>query len=245
MYFKICKTCKKEQKIDDFHHRIIKETGEKKYETECKLCRKQYRIDHKEEIKIQRKNYREKNKNIISERNKIYSTNNRDSILEKKRNYTLKNKDKKREYDKKYREEKKEEKSLRDKIYYENNKEKIFEKAREYNKKRRSTDINYKVTGNLRNRVYCAITKRYKINKSFLALELLGCSVDECREYLELQFKEGMSWDNYGTHGWHIDHISPCASFDLTDPEQQKICFHYTNLQPLWATDNIKKGFKK
>ena len=53
-----------------------------------------------------------------------------------------------------------------------------------------------------------------------------------------------MSWDNYGTHGWHIDHIRPCASFDLSDEEQQKICFHYTNLQPLWAEDNLKKSKK-
>jgi HNH endonuclease. len=53
-----------------------------------------------------------------------------------------------------------------------------------------------------------------------------------------------MSWDNYGRDGWHIDHIRPCASFDLTDPEQQRQCFHYTNLQPLWAADNIRKGAK-
>jgi len=52
-----------------------------------------------------------------------------------------------------------------------------------------------------------------------------------------------MTWSNYGK-GWHIDHIKPCASFDLSNPEQQKICFHYTNLQPLWAIDNIKKGAK-
>ena len=51
-----------------------------------------------------------------------------------------------------------------------------------------------------------------------------------------------MSWDNYGIHGWHIDHIRPCASFDLTDPEQQRQCFHYPNLQPLWAFDNLSKN---
>jgi len=51
-----------------------------------------------------------------------------------------------------------------------------------------------------------------------------------------------MSWDNYGYRGWHIDHIRPCASFDLTDPEQQRECFHYTNLQPLWWQDNLRKG---
>ncbi len=64
------------------------------------------------------------------------------------------------------------------------------------------------------------------------------------REHLEKQFKEGMTWENHGLYGWHIDHIIPCASFDLTDLEQQKKCFHYTNLQPLWAKENLIKGVK-
>jgi hypothetical protein len=71
---------------------------------------------------------------------------------------------------------------------------------------------------------------------------MIGCSVDACRKHIEQQFLTGMDWDNYGT--WHIDHIRPCASFDLTDPEQQKQCFHYTNLQPLWAAENLAKSDK-
>ncbi len=60
--------------------------------------------------------------------------------------------------------------------------------------------------------------------------------------WLAAKFTNGMAWDDYGD--WHIDHILPCISFDLSDENQQKICFHYTNLQPLWATDNLKKGSK-
>jgi hypothetical protein len=60
--------------------------------------------------------------------------------------------------------------------------------------------------------------------------------------HLEAQFRDGMSWDNYGRYGWHIDHIIPCSSFDLTDTDQQRKCFHYTNLQPLWAHENLSKG---
>ncbi len=75
-------------------------------------------------------------------------------------------------------------------------------------------------------------------------MELIGCSSKELESYLETQFTEGMTWDNYGYYGWHIDHIKPCASFDLSDPEQQKLCFHYSNLQPLWAKENIKKSNK-
>jgi hypothetical protein len=81
-------------------------------------------------------------------------------------------------------------------------------------------------------------------SKSKHTMELLGCSIEEFKIYLEKQFTKGMNWGNYGKKGWHIDHILPCASFDLTDPEQQKKCFHYTNLQPLWAEDNYKKKDK-
>jgi hypothetical protein len=75
-------------------------------------------------------------------------------------------------------------------------------------------------------------------------LELLGCTIQELKIHLESQFEEGMSWENYSKAGWHVDHIRPCASFDLTDPTQQKQCFHYSNLQPLWAKDNLSKGSK-
>jgi hypothetical protein len=68
----------------------------------------------------------------------------------------------------------------------------------------------------------------------------VGCTPEFLKQYLASQFQPGMSWDNHGA--WHIDHRKPCASFDLTDPAQQKACFHYTNLQPLWAEENLRKG---
>jgi len=82
------------------------------------------------------------------------------------------------------------------------------------------------------------------ISKSKKTLEILGCSFNELVDHLESQFQVGMNWDNYGYRGWHVDHIKPCASFDLSDPSQQEECFHYTNLQPLWAEDNLKKRNK-
>lgn len=80
-------------------------------------------------------------------------------------------------------------------------------------------------------------TRTKKIDKT---LALVGCSLAFLESHLSKQFTDGMSWENYGR--WHIDHIKPCASFDLSDPAQQRACFHYTNLQPLWAAENIGKG---
>lgn len=92
-----------------------------------------------------------------------------------------------------------------------------------------------RIAHNLRCRIRKAIGR-----KSDSTIALLGISFDELKIYLENMFEPGMSWDNYGE--WHIDHIKPCASFDLNDPKQQEQCFHYTNLQPLWAYDNQSKG---
>jgi len=92
---------------------------------------------------------------------------------------------------------------------------------------------------NLRTRQGQAI-KNHKGTKFTSSLELLGADIDTVRQHLESQFKEGMSWDNRGE--WHIDHVIPCCKFDLTDIEEQKKCFHYTNLQPLWAKENLQKG---
>ncbi len=119
------------------------------------------------------------------------------------------------------------------------NKDKVNARKRERSKERRQMNIDYRIKINLRGRIYKAIKRN---SKSESTLVLIGCSIEELKVYLSSMFVEGMSWDNYGK--WHIDHIIPCASFDLNDTEQQKRCFHYTNLQPLWAIDNIKKSNK-
>lgn len=93
---------------------------------------------------------------------------------------------------------------------------------------------------NLRSRLYGAVSRAYK---SAGTRALLGCSVDQLLGHLEIQFKPGMSWENYGP-GWHVDHIRPCASFDFSDPAQQLACFNWKNLQPLWAEENLVKGSK-
>ena len=78
--------------------------------------------------------------------------------------------------------------------------------------------------------------------KSQNTIKLVGCSIKKLKSHLEKQFKKGMNWKNYGT--WHVDHIRPCASFDLSKPSEQLKCFNYKNLQPLWAKENLRKGRK-
>ena len=138
--------------------------------------------------------------------------------------------------------------------WYKKNQKKLQEYGREWYKKnqkkiqvgqtilrrnKRRNNLQYRLACNLRARLW-AIMGNIKKNKP--TKECLGCSMEDLKAHLENQFSTGMSWDNYGK--WHVDHIKPCCSFDLTDIEQQKVCFHYTNLQPLWATDNMKKGGK-
>lgn len=120
-----------------------------------------------------------------------------------------------------------------------NNRKQLTEKQLIYERNRRATDPAFKLCGTLRSRLGNAINSKNAI-KSNTTMELIGCKLSFLLGYLEAKFTEGMSWENHGT--WHIDHIRPCCSFDLTIEEEQKKCFHYTNLQPLWAQENLSKG---
>lgn len=111
-------------------------------------------------------------------------------------------------------------------------------RLREY-KNRRNEDPVIRIAQNLRNGIRRVLNGTYKSSSS---MDLLGCTVEECKKHLEDQFQEGMSWDTYGFYGWHIDHIRPCSSFDLIQEDQQRVCFNYKNLQPLWAAENLSKG---
>ena len=110
-------------------------------------------------------------------------------------------------------------------------------------KVRYQNDQNYRLMLGLKGRIQQAL-KLQCGRKAYKTAELLGCTLPEFKDWIAGQFSEGMSWENYGLTTWHIDHIRPCASFDLTDPAQQRECFHYTNQQPLWAKDNLRKSDK-
>lgn len=107
-------------------------------------------------------------------------------------------------------------------------------------KDKKSSDPQFKLKHILRLRLLDAL-KRNNTTKRHSALKLLGCSIEQAKQHIENQFKPEMNWKNHGSY-WEIDHIKPCASFDLSDVEQQQECFNYTNLQPLTISENRSKG---
>lgn len=127
------------------------------------------------------------------------------------------------------------------KIRYEAKKNEIIKKCVAYNKKKYNTDPYFKVVFSIRTRV-SKLLKQKNADKYNKFYNYLGCSKEEFILYFQAKFKEGMTWENHGE--WHIDHIKPCSLFNLLNEDEQKKCFHYTNLQPLWASENLSKGCK-
>ncbi len=106
---------------------------------------------------------------------------------------------------------------------------------------RLKNDPAYAFTRLLRSRIGKAVKAQYT-NKAVKTMDLIGCTVKKLLAHLESQFLPGMTWENYGRKGWHIDHIIPCATFDLSRQDHQRKCFHYTNLRPAWYHHNVGRG---
>ena len=174
---------------------------------------KKYYLKNRERLRKSVKEYQLKNKEKIRKQQRKYRLKNREHIREWRKEWGLKNP----EYSKEWNSKNKEHLNKKDKI-------------------KRQNDLNYRLRKVCRTRIWTALKG---ISKSASTMELIGCTIDELWVHLEAKFELQMTRENYGL--WHVDHIIPCTAFDLTEPEQQKKCFRYTNLQPLWATDNIKK----
>jgi len=173
--------------------------------------------------------HRKKNRHIW----KNYYKKNKHTIIKRVKKWYLKT----WKARKQYREKNKKKRLQKQRKHYQENKEQLQEYHRNYMNNRNKTDVRFRLAGNLRHRIYESIKNNYQ---SFATMMLIGCEIDYLMYHIQKQFKKDMNWDNYGE--WHIDHIKPCASFDLSKPEEQRKCFHYTNLQPLWKLDNLKKG---
>lgn len=174
--------------------------------------------ERKEAKKIKRKEYYQIHK---TEELKYYHQNKKE-ILKKRKIYRQLRKEENKKYGKEYRATHKKEHAEKEKI-------------------RRNNNLDYRISSNLRTRLGIAIKNN---QKSGSAVKDLGCSIPELKTHLESKFQKGMSWENWSIYGWHIDHIKPLSSFNLSDKKEFLKACHYTNLQPLWAEENLKKNNK-
>lgn len=174
-------------------------------------------------------------KNCVSLNWKRRYENNRKKYIDYQKQYRLSHPEKRHAYQERTRKHR----QLYMKEWRRREKQHIKEYKKRYHETFEKHDIDYRILHNLRTRLILAIKDKLK---SAHTKELVGCTIKELKIYLESKFRAGMSWDNYGRKGWHIDHIVPCSKFDLSHPEEQRKCFHYTNLQPLWAIDNCIKN---
>jgi hypothetical protein len=217
METKVCSICKNDKGVCEF--------GKSKSSKDgllycCKKCNnersKKYVKENPIKVSEQQKKWRDKNPEWVYNRHKKYRENNIEKVKERKKKWLDKNPEKRKEYRKNYKVRKQEQR-----------------------KERRDSDPLF----NLTNRIRCRLWKYLKIlnitkrNKTF---DIVGCTPQFLKEHLENQFIDGMCWDNRSE--WHIDHIIPLSSAK-TEDELYKLC-HYTNLQPLWAEDNLKKSDK-
>jgi hypothetical protein len=215
---KKCTKCNIIKELTEFHKHPTCKDG---YLHTCKLCKSEYHklymTRNKTKTKEKQKEYRNKNKEKIYETQKKYEESNKDKVKERKYKYVINNKDKIKLSN-----------SLR------------RDKINLYFRKRRLSDPLFRLSSNLRKRI-CKVFNGCS-QRSEKTIEILGCSFEEIKIHIEKQFKEGMNWDNHGLYGWHIDHKIPLSSAK-TEKELIQLC-HYTNLQPLWAEENLKKNNK-
>jgi len=223
METKICCKCKLNKELSKFGKHKRSKDG---LRYECNTCHsldsKKNREENPEKItNIKKKNYN-LNKELSLSRSKLWRKLNPDKFNDSQKQWKLNNKEKYDLYLKTWRSE---------------NRESI----NNYSKMRKQSDPIFRLKTNVRARVYNFLKSKniVKNNKTF---DIVGCTPQFLKEYLENKFTEGMSWVNHSQYGWHIDHIIPLSSAK-TEEEIHKLC-HYTNLQPLWAKDNLVKGTK-
>jgi hypothetical protein len=171
--------------------------------------------------RLRQKRYAQSNKETVCAYQKMYYRKHREKILERRK--TLRK-----------RPGFSEKENQRIRNWAKKNPEKIAAKRRRYAK---IASITYRLAQSLRRRIRSVLDGTTKGGKS---IELLGCGWKEARAHIESLWEPGMSWEN--RREWHIDHIVPCCAFDLTKAEDQKKCFNFKNLQPLWKHENMSKG---
>jgi hypothetical protein len=230
---KTCGKCNRNKLLNNFY----KQSKSHNYHPWCKECysewRRNYKHLNKEKIKEYSKQYIQKNRLRLNAYNRKYRQTNDVKMKMSKNN-------------KKYRDKNVNKLKILKQKWYQLNKHRICEnrrnnkeRLRKWQANRMATNINAKLSSILRGRLNKALQHNYK---SGSAVRDLGCSIPEFKLYIESKFISGMTWKNYGIHGWHIDHKKPLSSFNLSDRQQFLEACNYANLQPLWASDNLKKS---
>ena len=202
------------EKQSDLFDKTLKKGTFIEFRSSCKMCRKSIRD-----------NWILKNKEYY----KNYYLNNKEKLKNQTSIHYQSNKDKYKMYCIKWRKANHHEYRI---------------KANNYRKLKYKKDFNFKFKLLIRAAIGCALRRNNINTNSKSGFKHLGCTIPELKSHLESKFQEGMSWKNHGLYGWHIDHIIPLSSFNLEDLSQLNIACHYSNLQPLWAKDNLNKGAK-
>ncbi len=245
---KTCSCCKIDKPLEAFN---VKKSCKDGRRAQCKECRKQERIDTREERSKRWKERYQQIKDLPETRarqkasaerhkeaRKEYRNRSRDKINETRRKHYQENRKIILLRMKAHREENLDHVNKRRRANRQRNLDTMRAKESIRQKERRARDLQYRMKGNLRTRINHAME-----NRSESSQDLLGCSMDHYIRHLTSQLKPDMTWENYGSY-WEVDHVKPCATFDLTDPVQQKACFHWSNTQPLTKSDNCRKGTK-
>jgi hypothetical protein len=201
--------------------------------TERQIYLKIYYLENKEKLKITSKEFYKKNKEKRNLQNKKYYQENKEKCNAQKKMYRQKNKEQLSAQQKIYRQKNKEKIAEIQKKYQQENKEKINAWKNNYNNSNPVRKLRSRLRSRVRKFFYY---KGYKKKNS--TEKILGANWKTVESFMEAKFVDGMNWDNIGE--WHIDHIIPLSSAE-TEQETIKLC-HYTNLQPLWAFDNLSKG---
>jgi len=238
---KKCKRCLELKDFDLFGNNKNNSDGKSIYCKECERKRAEsYRKANRKKVNESSKKWRDSNPEKYKETIKKYLEKNphmtsteRSKIYRKDEDF----RDKEKERSKKYREENADKVRLSRKEHYHKYKKSEREYNNNYKRNKLKNDPVERAKKNIRDRVRSYLIGEYEGKRTF---DIIGLSKSEFRDYIESKFVEGMSWDNYGL--WHIDHIKPLCS--ANDNNEIVELNHYTNLQPLWAEDNIKKNRK-
>ena len=222
---KVCVHCNFKKELMAFGKHRGRKDG---YLEICKECRRQTRTD-KQSKEYAKLRY-ERNKEKVAAQAKVRYEKNKESILARNK-----------EYSKKWDKKNPEKRAGYWKKYYEKNKAHLLKANTQYKAKRMKNDPGFRAMVAVRKRLVRALKGERKF---YSFMEKVGRSIQELRLHIESQFKPGMTWENYGNAGWHIDHILPLSKFDLSNEKDFAKAVHYTNLQPLWQKENIKKSNK-